>query len=468
MICVNDSRTLTETVRRIQSTEQTAVSVVTQYLKRIHAHNDELGAFIHISKSAIEEARKVDELIGEKISLPLAGAPIAIKDLVDMVAMPATYGALHRYTERNHEDADVVTRLTQAGGIIVGKTNLDEYAFRTTSMNPHFGTARNPWNKERIAGGSSGGSASSVAAGMSAAAIGTDTGGSIRIPAALTGIVGFKPSFGLISRYGVFPLATSLDHVGPMATSVSDIQALMQVMCAFDERDPDSISRLSTSPIPPRDRRVRIGIPVDDFFTIGDPEVLFAVKRAASSIVERRDIACSTTFVTIPLLEKAAKAQEIILSSEALYVHLDKLNAEPGLYGDATRQRLENAKRYLGHEYVWAKNVQREFEGAMRSLFDRVDVLILPTTPMVAPLVGEETVVHNGQSWTVASLLTRYTNLWNLSGLPAITLPCGFTQNGLPIGIQLVARKFEDEGLLQVANQVESALPRPPRPPEYE
>ncbi len=466
--------TLNHAVSRIQNREQTAAQTVMECMKRIDAWNGELNAFIHVSPNAISDARKLDEWFStpNNVAPPLAGAPIAVKDLIDMVSMPATYGAVHKHPERNREDASVVARLVEAGAVIVGKTNLDEYAFRTTSVNPHFGIARNPWNRDRIAGGSSGGSAISVATKMSVAAIGTDTGGSIRIPAALTGIVGYKPSFGAVSRFGVFPLASSLDHVGPMARTVGDVRTLMKVIAGRDERDPDSYplpqweSTLRTLHV----NEVRIGIPVDDFFSVGDKEVLHAVARTALGLDDCRTskLQWHSAPVRIPLLAEAAQAQAIILSSEALYVHHERLQTEPDLYGAPTRRRLEDAKQYLGCEYVWAKNVQRAFQREIAEIFESVDILMLPTTPIGAPRVAEETVVLDGIKWAVPSLLTRYTNLWNLAGVPAITLPCGLTDEGLPIGVQLVSGRFEDNKLLWIAERMESWLPRAVLPPEYE
>ncbi|MCL6444094.1 MAG: amidase [Alicyclobacillus sp.] len=437
-----------------------AEDLVRSVLTRIERTNPSLRAFVAINPAALDTARAIDNarLRGEQLG-PLAGLPIAVKDLLDTHDMPTAYGGLHvGRTHRPQADATVVRKLRMAGAVIVGKTNLHEYAFGTTTENPHFGVSANPWNRGKITGGSSGGSAAAIAAGLCFGAVGTDTGGSIRIPAALCGTVGYKPSFGMVSTAGVWPLAPSLDHVGPMTKTVEDAALLMQIMAGYDPSDPRSIRLPVRSKWPPRGPKpVRLGICRSFLWERCHPAVLQTVQAALAHL---NTPAFEMVEVRIPHLEDVPEAQSNILSSEALSVHHAWLAERPGLYGDDVRARLEDAKRISGADYVRAIAFQEMFRGVMREVFGKVDVVVSPTTPLTATDIGQ-TKTHIGvQEIQIRSHLTRLTNPWNFSGLPAISLPCGLTSDGLPVGLQLVGPRNGDAKLLAIAAQVEAALPR--------
>ena len=457
---------LEETIQALKKKTCSSKELVEAYLQRINQHDPTLRAFITVSKNAFNEAQQIDErrfkrkeTVGE-----LAGIPIAVKDLLDTRDMTTTYGGRHFEHNTPTHDATVVQKLKTEDTIIIGKTNLHEYAYGTTNENPHYGKTVNPWNKAKIPGGSSGGSAVSVSAGLAVAAIGTDTGGSIRIPAALTGIVGLKPTYGLVSTFGVFPLAHSLDHAGPLTRTVRDAGILLNILTGYEGSSPSSIplekaDYLGGRFTPP----IRVGIPRQFFFDKCHPGVLQTVL-AGLRVLESSMI--QTVELDVPNIDSVPEAQNIILSSEALAIHENRLRGHKELFGEDVRGRLESSKTITASEYIKAIQFKRQFQKEVSQLFDEVDVIVTPTVPLLATDVGQTKAPLGVQEVPVGRHLTRYTNPWNFSGLPAISIPCGLS-SGLPVGMQIIAAPFHEKKLLAIAEQFEQVFRWTSIAPDY-
>ncbi|MDX1378809.1 MAG: amidase, partial [Anaerolineales bacterium] len=347
--------------------------------------------------------------------------------------------------------AFVVDKLQQAGALINGKTNTHEIALGVTGNNPHFGTARNPWNTERIPGGSSSGSAIAVATGMALSALGTDTGGSIRIPASLCGIVGFKPTHGRVSTRGVLPLSWNLDHVGPLTKCVKDAALILQVISAYDAIDPTSIKMLTGDYIGhliDDMEGCKIALGSGEFIEASDPEILNAVRETKKVFESMR---CKVEKVNVDWLRDAAYANKVMTQADAAAVYRDQLKEHPEMFGDDVRRRLEEGAGWSATEYVLARRTQAEAKKRFELFFESYNFLILPTTPIPAPTIeGHDAVEQAGR-------LTRFTAPFNLTGLPALSVPCGFTNDGLPIGLQIVARAWGDAKALNAGYAYEQA-----------
>jgi aspartyl-tRNA(Asn)/glutamyl-tRNA(Gln) amidotransferase subunit A len=381
----------------------------------------------------------------------LRGIPIAVKDLIDVAGVRTTIGSKFFADHVADEDAFVVEKLRQSGALINGKTNTHEIALGITGNNPHFGTARNPWNTERIPGGSSSGSAIAVGTGMALGALGTDTGGSIRIPASLCGIVGFKPTRGRVSTRGVFPLSWNLDHVGPLTKCVKDAAIILQVISAYDAIDPSSIKMLTGDYLghlidDMEGRKVAIGS--GEFIETSDPEVLNAVREAAKVF---EGMGCKVTKVNVDWMRDAARANKTITQADGAAVHRDRLKEHPDWFGDDIRRRLEDGAKTSSTEYILARRIQAEVRKRCELFFESNDLLITPTTPIAAPTIeGHDAVEQAGR-------LTRFTAPFNLAGLPALSVPCGFTSEGLPIGLQVISRAWGDAKALNAGYAYEQA-----------
>jgi len=384
-------------------------------------------------------------------SSTLGGIPIAVKDLFDTAGIRTTAGSTFFAENIPQEDAFVVEKLKQAGAVIVGKTNTHEIALGVTGNNPHYGTARNPWDTARIPGASSSGSAIAVATGMALGALGTDTGGSIRIPASLCGIVGFKPTFGRVSLRGVFPLSWNLDHVGPLTKSVKDAALILQVISVYDPIDPASIKMLTGNDLahladPVTGSRIALGI--GEYIESADPEVWKAFREAVHVF---EAFGCTVPEVNMDWLREAALANKTMTQSDGAAVHRDRLKEHPEMFGEDIRRRLEDGAKTTSTEYILARRTQTEVRKRFEQFFESYDFLILPTTPIPAPTIeGHDAVEQAGR-------LTRFTAPFNLAGLPALSLPCGFTQAGLPIGLQIVSRAWADAKVLNLGYAFEQA-----------
>jgi aspartyl-tRNA(Asn)/glutamyl-tRNA(Gln) amidotransferase subunit A len=418
--------------------------------RQIEQLNPKLNAFLTVIDP--QDALGA-QLSGEDVfsSNALRGIPMAIKDLFDTAGIRTTIGSKFFAENIPEQDAFVVEKIKQAGAIIVGKTNTHEIALGITGNNPHYGTARNPWDPTRIPGGSSSGSAIAVATGMALGALGTDTGGSIRIPASLCGIVGFKPTFGRVSVRGVFPLSWNLDHVGPLTKCVKDAALILQVISVYDPIDPASIKMLSGDYLghlvdDVAGRKIALGI--GTFIEAAEPEVLEAVHQAARVF---ESLGCKVQEVNVDWLLDAALANRTMTQSDGAAVHRDRLKEHPEMFGEDIRRRLEEGAKTTSTEYILARRTQAEVRKRFEHFFESYDFLVTPTTPIAAPTIeGHDAVEQAGR-------LTRFTAPFNLSGLPALSLPCGFTKEGLPIGLQIVSRAWADAKVLNIGYAFEQA-----------
>ncbi|MDR7495085.1 MAG: amidase [Armatimonadota bacterium] len=445
--------------RRVRRAELSAHQVTEVFLERIERLQPRLNAFTQIlSDTALDQARAIDEAARRGRPLgPLAGVPVAVKDIVDIAGTTTTAGAHPAFHRVATTDAPLVARLRAAGAVIIGKTGLHEFAYGVTNFNPHFGPVRNPWDPTRIPGGSSGGSAAAVAAGLCAGAVGTDTGGSIRIPASLCGVVGLKPTFGRIPLEGVTPLSWSLDHAGPLARTVEDAALLFEVMAGGDPE-----RAVSAAPTGPPDLRgLRVGVPRPFFWERLDGEVAHLADAAVRAL---GDLGAAIRDLELPYASSAGAAAAVVMSVEAAAVHERRLRGQAGHFGRDVRTRLLRGFFLSGPDYLLGRKAQRFLRRAFLQVFDQVDALVTPTTPVAATPIAEEGDAAATTSLAMSAQLTRFTNPFNVTGLPALSVPCGYTRAGLPVGVQLVGPPDGEPVILRLAAAYEAAARRWLRP----
>lgn len=439
--------------KTVSSTE-----LVNESLRRIALLDPKLKAFITVTNEPAElQARQADQdLANGKDQGPLHGVPVAVKDVFCTRGIRTTCGSKFFADYAPEYDAAVVERLRAAGAIIVGKTNMHELAYGVTSANPHFGTVRNPWDLDRIAGGSSGGSGSAVAAGIVPMAMGSDTGGSIRIPASFCGTVGLKPTFGRVSRYGVLPLDFSLDHMGPLTRCVRDAALTLNVLAGFDSRDETS-SRRQVAPYLPSEpvsiRGMRIGLPENFYFERISPPVADAVKRAAHLAEEMGAIVLP---LRVPDIAQLNTIGRIILLSEASATMERYLHRREEI-GPDVLALLDQGRLVPATDYINAQRVRRLLQQEFQSVWKQVDCLFTPTAPTSAPRIGQSTIDLDGEE-DVRIASTRLARGVNVLGLPALSLPCGFDEQGLPLGLQIIGPGFQEPLILRVGAALEDAL----------
>jgi aspartyl-tRNA(Asn)/glutamyl-tRNA(Gln) amidotransferase subunit A len=461
------------------------VELVRILLSRIEKLNPQLNAFLTVTaEQALAQARQAEaEICGPRGRArdrgPLHGIPIALKDNIWTRGVRTTAGSKILADFIPTEDATVVRRLRRAGAILLGKTNLHEFAYGVTTTNPHFGSTRNPWDPSRIPGGSSGGSAAAVAAGLCYASVGTDTGGSIRIPAALCGIVGLKPGFGRVSCYGVVPLCPSFDHTGPLARTVADAAIVLGTIAGRDPLDETSARRpvpdywhalRKPPPWPGKPSKARtapliLGWPREYFWEQLDDEVRHLAEAAARSF-ERSGARIEE--VSLVGLRESVEPSNHIALAEARHFHerAGYFPARAADYGEDVRKRLEMGGEVRATDYLEALQVCRRARAEFDAALAGVDAILAPTVPVSAPRIGESRVLIGGQEESVRSALLRLNRPPNLTGLPAISIPCGFTRAGLPVGLQLIGRAFDEAMLLRIACAYELAHDwRARRPP---
>ena len=441
--------TISDALNLLDEQKVSAQDLVKACFSQIEKLNARLNAFITVIDP--ERALQKQSSVNGASSKSLRGIPVAVKDLFDVAGVRTTIGSKFFADHISEEDAFVVEKLRQAGAVILGKTNTHEIALGITGNNPHYGTARNPWDMTRIPGGSSSGSAIAVATGMALGALGTDTGGSIRIPASLCGIVGFKPTFGRVSLRGVFPLSWNLDHVGPLTKSVKDAALLLQIIAVYDPLDPASVKMLTGEYLGHLEDSVKgrkIALGVGEFIETADPEVLKSVREAAKVF---ESLGCSIQEVDMSWLQEAALANKVMTQSDGAAVHRDRLREHPELFGDDIRRRLEDGANTPLAAYILARRTQAEVKKKFEQLFESYDFLLIPTTPIAAPTIeGHDAVEQAGR-------LTRFTAPFNLAGLPALSVPCGFTKGGLPIGLQIISRAWGEFKVLNAGHAYERA-----------
>ena len=435
--------------RRMAAREISSVEATRTCLDVIAERDADLHAFITVlADDALAEASRADaDFAAGRCRGPLHGVPISLKDLIDVAGVPTTAASRVRAGFTASRDAVIVTRLRRAGAVIIGKCNLHEFAFGTTGEESAFGRTRHPADPSRSPGGSSGGSAVSVATGMAFASIGTDTGGSVRIPAAACGCVGLKPTFGEIPMGGIVPLSRSLDHVGPLARTVGDTRLI------FDALRGSRPAARETDRLEPA--ALRLGLPGDDLMDVLDDGVRAEFKRALAAL---RGAGASIDAVRLPHASAAAAMYLAIQLPEASASHAATLERQPHDYQPGVRQRLELGRYVLAEDYVRAQRGREVLRCEVDRALGGRDALVLPTLPIPAPRFGDQ-VVHTGAgAEPVRALMLRLTQPFNLTGHPAISLPCGATAGGLPCGLQLVGRINRTDGLLAAAEACEEAL----------
>ncbi|WP_315790283.1 AtzE family amidohydrolase [Fischerella sp. JS2] len=431
-----------------------AVEVTQAALQRIAARDHELNCFTNVTAdAALADAERIDHEVAQgKNPGLLAGVPFAVKNLFDIAGNTTLAGAkINTENSPATQDATAVARLKQAGGILVGALNMDEYAYGFVTENFHYGATHNPHDLNRVAGGSSGGSAAAVAGGLVPLTLGSDTNGSIRVPAALCGVFGFKPTYGRLSRAGVALFSSSFDHIGPFARSVRDIATVFDVLQGEDERDPICTKRL---PVETRDfllqdvEGMRIAIAADYFRKGANPEALAAVQKVADALHV-------TEYVTIPEAHRARAAAFVITACEGANLHLEKLRQRPQDFDPATRDRFLAGALIPSHWYLQAQRFRSWFRDRVREIFQMVDVIIAPTTPISAPLIGQETMILDGAEILVRPHLGLFTQPLSFIGLPVLSVPIQRT-NALPLGVQLIAAPYHEALILQVASVLET------------
>ena len=445
--------------RLIQARQVSPVEVTEAHLERIEAVEPLVNAFItRLDDQARATARQVEgEIVAGKYRGPLHGVPMGLKDLYWTRGVRTTSGSTIDGEFVPSQDSAVAERLARAGAILMGKLNTVEFAFGAKEHNPAYGDARNPWDLGRITGGSSTGSGAAVAARMLPLAMGSDTAGSVRQPACLTGVTGFKPSYGLVSRYGLTPISATLDHAGPLVRSVEDVGLVMNAITGYDPRDPGTVARAAedyTEGIGDGIRGLRLGIPWDFINEAVDPEVEAAFN-AAVGVLE--SLGASVEEVSIPEFRYSGAMLIAIGGTEAVDVHYERFRDRAGEYHQVIRRRIESARFLPAPLYVRAQRVRRALGIRLAQTFRRVDLLALPSLGVTAVPLGTETIAIRGRTFVEQEVMTRTMHIFNMNGIPAISVPCGFDGKGLPVGLQLAGPLFGDRLVLRAANAYQTA-----------
>jgi len=449
----------------IASREISCLEVLDATVERIEKLNPKLNAFITIlDQSARREAKHADSLIKQgKYLGPLHGIPISLKDLIYVKGVRSTSGSKILADFVPDYDSTVTRKLRRAGAIIVGTNNTHEFACGITNINPHYGSSKNPWDLARMSGGSSGGSAVAVSSGMSLASIGTDTSGSIRVPSSLCGIFGLKPTYGRVSKYGVMPLAPSIDHLGPLASSAWDIAAVLQVIAGYDKLDPSSVKvpvpdylkdissyrRRNTSN--DRSKKFKIGIPKQFFFNMIEPKVMEIFRE----FVDRLH-GCgisATSNVDVDGTDKIFDTWRAIRLGESAATHDEWMaSSSRQEYGEDVIRMLEKGQEITAVQYINALHKWRqEIKDAFLKAMSEYDALLVPTTNIPAPFLDQKEVNIEGKTIEVYLSLSKLTTVFDITGLPALNIPAGFVDSKLPVGVQLVGRPFDESRMLKIA-----------------
>jgi aspartyl-tRNA(Asn)/glutamyl-tRNA(Gln) amidotransferase subunit A len=452
--------TLADAARRVKSRDVSPVELVDATLGRIAEVDGRLAAFIRVFEDEARQVAKAAEMMvlaGHDLG-PLHGVPVALKDNVAVRGFPTTAGSKVLADWIPDEDATVARKLRQAGAVFVGKLNMHEFAWGGTSDNPHYGTVRNPWNLERFPAGSSGGSGVAVAARACYGSIGTDTGGSIRLPSAVNGIVGIRPTYGRVSNHGIIPLAWSMDTAGPMARTVEDCALMFGALAGHDPKD------ASTARVPVPDylanlkggvKGLRIGIVPGYFFHHLQPAVLQAVRSALDTLVS-----CGAQLVEVEIehIHGNISAQLTIEAAEPSTYHQRWLRERPDDYGEDVRTLLEVGELLLATHYLQAQRYRGLLRNEFMNAFQRVDLFVCPTLPFTATRIGEmKVVIEDGVEEDMLSAIMQFTGVPSLTGLPSLNVPCGFDPEGLPIGMQLIGRPFGEATLFRAGAAFQEA-----------
>ena len=443
----------------IKSGDISPVEVVEAHLSRIRATEPVLNSFITVlSEEATAAARQAErDIRAGRYRGPLHGIPVGLKDLFNTGGVRTTSGSRIYDNFVPDQDCTVAARFREAGAILLGKLNMHQFAYGPTGENPDYGHMHNPWDPDRVSGGSSGGSGSATAAGQCTITTGSDTGGSIRIPAALCGIVGLKPTYGRVSRHGLTPLAWSMDHPGPMVRTVEDAAITMNVIAGHDPNDVAS----ANLPVPDYTavltgevRGLRIGVPRQYMDAPLDPEVRQAFNEA---MAQMETMGAEVVEVEFPEFNDAAAISTTMLMAEATACFRDLLASDGSRLYEPVRLRLEAGLFISAADYLRAQQGRAVFDRAARRLLEDVDLLAGPTEPVTAPPLLQQQVLAGEHEVGTVAALTQYTRPYNITGFPAISVPCGFSSEGLPIGLQLAGRPFDEETVLRAAHAYEQS-----------
>ncbi len=456
---------------RIQAREVSPVEVTEAFLARIEATESRLNAFItRTPERALADAKQAEaEIAAGNSRGALHGVPLALKDLYWTAGIRTTSGSVVETDFVPDEDSTAAAKLRAAGTVLLGKTNMVEFAYGGTEHNEAYGAPQNPWRLGHITGGSSSGSGAAVAAGQAALALGTDTGGSIRIPAALCGISGHKPTYGLVSKFGVTPLGYSLDHVGPMARTVDDLALAMNVLAGYDPRDPASANRPTQDYVAGLAGGVgglRIGVPWHYISEFLDPEVDDAFRSALAQLGE---LGATVEEIKVPELYWASLLGSPTTASDAASFHGDRIIERGSEYHPDIRRRIETGRFVPGSAYVTAQRMRARYASRLAEVFRDYDLIATPTAVLPAPLIGETVTEVGGKPVPPnmgMSVTGRMTQPFNVNGAPAVSVPAGFSQLGLPIGLQLVGKPWDDALVLRAAAAYQRATEWHTRRPE--
>ena len=445
--------TISQAAAAIRAGETSSLEMTRLSLARIERLEGLLNAFISVTAdAALEQAGQADrELAAGRDRGMLHGIPVAVKDLIDTRGVLTTYGSRYYAENVPDEDAAVINHLRSAGAVSLGKTGLHELAFGTTSVNPFFGAIGNPWRPDYHPGGSSGGSAVAVAAGMAFAALGTDTGCSIRLPAQCCGIVGHKPTYGLVSKAGVLELVPSMDHVGPMTRSVRDAALMLKAIAAPDENNPGDVSQALDNLIERMETPIAggvVGVPTGYFFEGGDEDVKSIVKDAIRVFEE---LGARVESVDLPDCHQAYSEANATFS-EVVDVHREAMADDIEAFSEPLRARYSSMTRYSPAAYEKAQRFRKEFTRGMEKVLERVDVLVMPTATVAAAPIAEQPPEHDKERRKNACI-------FDFTGQPSISVPCGFTGDGLPVGLMICGGRFRDARVLRYAHAFEQATP---------
>lgn len=461
------SKSVTELSGLIESKQVSPVEVTNSLLDHARAINPITNAYISFAEDqARADARKAeDEIAAGHYRGPFHGVPMAVKDNLYTAGYPTTMASKIHRDFVPESDATVIARLREAGAVLTGKLNMHEYAWGIDNNSPHFGPVANPWNTDKIPGGSSGGSGAAVASNATFATLGTDTAGSIRIPSAACGIVGLKPTHGRVPKDGCYPLSWTLDHIGPMTKTVADAAALMQVIAGFDAKDPTCIDA------PVDDYTVGlntdatdlvIGVEEDYYFRDVDNEIDRLVRAQIDALVSQ---GARVETVTIPALAYSEWAELAVSLSEAAAIHHTDLVTRPDDFGADIRFLFELGELFSSVDYLQAQQVRRQLKQDFQAAFAQVDVLIAPTLPVMAPNIGESEADLNGKKVDLIDNFIRFTGPGNLTGVPAMSVPVGLN-DGLPVGLQIIGPAFGEAKVLEVGSIIERGNPMGGRTPQ--
>jgi len=459
-------KSVAELAPLIKSGKLSPVELVQTSLDRISQLEPQLNAFLEVWDEAAVESAKVarDEIAAGRYLGAMHGIPVGIKDLIDVAGTRTTGGSKVLAENMAHSDATVVTKLKASGAVLMGKLNLVEFAFGTTGLNPHTADVKNPWDNARITAGSSSGSGAAVASGMIPTALGTDTGGSIRMPAALCGIAGLKPTYGRVSRAGVLDLSWSMDHVGPMTRTTEDCALLMNVLAGYDPNDPASSKEPLqdfTSDLNRGLDGLRIGIPSHYFFDdFVDQEIKHSVRAAIDLLVAN---GAEIVELSMPWVGKGRPINFGVILPESVSIHEKMIAENADLYSPAVRKRIQSGFNVSAIEYVRAQRARQWFNHQMEESMKQVDVLITPSIPIQTPTIADCTPSPGNPG--AGSELPMFTGVFDVTGQPSHSIPCGFTQNGMPIGMMITGHPFDESTVLRVGHAYEKLTNWHQRPP---